>query len=164
ESPPVMTGPGWLARWMKKIPAFFGSGYVDYEADPEDRFPLLPGHGLGLCMAMIFLTVYATVGVITSPWLTSLRAPSLASVLLLLTLLNWALSGLAYFFDRYRIPVLILIVLLLILGSIVFSRADSYYFIYPKATNADVAFTPQNLIGPREGAKVILVAANGGGI
>src|SRR5262249_43119603 len=91
KSQPAVTPPNWLAKRMKGIPAFFGSGYVDYEADPEDRFPLLPGHGLGLCMMMIFLTVYAVVGVITSPWLTSLRAPSLAGILLLLTSLNWGL-------------------------------------------------------------------------
>ncbi len=164
EAPPVMAAPGWLARRLKNLPAFFGRGYVDYEADPEDRFPLLPGHGVALCAALIFIAVYATVGVITSPWLTSLRAPSLACVMLLLTSLNWGLSGLAFFFDRYRIPVLILIVALLFMGSILFPRADSYYFIYPKAPNTDAASAPQNLIGAREGAKVILVAANGGGI
>ena len=164
ESQPVAPPPIWLARWMKKIPVFFGRGYVDYDADPEDRFPLLPGHGLGMFMLLIFLAVYAVVGVITSPWLTSLRTPSLAGLLLLLTMLNWGLSGLAYFFDRYRIPVVILMVVSLLLGSFIFPRADSYYFIYPKAANTGAEFAPQNLIGLREGAKVILVAANGGGI
>lgn len=164
ELKPMVAAPNWLSKWMKSIPDFFGRGYVDYEADPEDRFPLLPGHGVALCLMLIFLVVYAVVGFVTSPWMTSLRTPSLAGVLLLLTMLNWGLSGLAYFFDRYRIPVLVSIAILLGFASMIFPRSDSYYFIYPKAASAEAESAPQNLIGPRDGAKVILVAANGGGI
>ncbi|HKC87030.1 MAG TPA: hypothetical protein VKG02_13685 [Blastocatellia bacterium] len=164
ESGPVITAPGWLAKRLMKIPHFSGRGYVDYEADPKNRFPLLPGHGGALAMALLFVTVYATVGVITSPWITSLRAPSLAGLLLLLTMLNWVLSGLAFFLDRYRIPVLISIAILSGLASIVFPRSDSYYFIYRKGDGAGAEFKQQNLLGSRGGAKVILVAANGGGI
>lgn len=162
ESQPVMTAPSWLSERMKNIPAFLGLGYVDYETDPEDRFPLLPGHGVMLCLMLVFLIVYAVAGFITSPWLTSLRTPSLAAVLFLLTMLNWGLSGLAFFLDRYRIPALVSIAILLGVASVVFPRSDSYYFIYPKAEEA--ASTPQSLISARDGAKVILVAANGGGI
>jgi hypothetical protein len=168
ELGPAVAAPGWLAAKMKSLSAFFGNGYVDYEAQIEDRFPLLPGHGMALAMLAIFLLVYAVVGVVTSPWLTSLRTPSLAAMLLLLTMLNWGLSGLAFFFDRYRIPVLVMIVILLGAVSLVFRRADSYYLIYPtnwpKAATADVGFTAQNLMGRRENARIILVAANGGGI
>lgn len=161
ESGPVIA-PGWLARRMMNIPHFSGRGYIDYEADPQDRFPLLPGHGGALALWLTFAAVYAALGVITSPWLTPLRAPSLAGVLLLLTMLNWGLSGVAFFLDRYRVPVLISIMILMGLLSIAFPRADSFYFIYPKGAGAEVR--PQNLLAPRRGAKVILVAANGGGI
>jgi hypothetical protein len=154
--------PGWLAKRMMNIPYFSGRGYVDYEADPRDRFPLLPGHGGALSLWLIFTAVYAALGVMTSPWLSPLRAPSLAGVLLLLTMLNWGLSGMAFFLDRYRIPVLISILILTGLVSIVFPQSDSYYFIYPKDSAAEVR--QQNLLAPRRGAKVILVAANGGGI
>src|SRR5215470_594208 len=164
ESGPVMTAPGWLAKRLMNIPHFSGRGYVDYDADPNKRFPLLPGHGGALAMSLLFGTVYVAVGVITSPWVTSLRAPSLAGLLLLLTMLNWGLSGLAFFFDRYRIPVMISIVILLGLSSIVFPRSDSYYIIYPKGDGAGAEFKQQNLLQAREGAKVILVAANGGEI
>src|SRR5262245_7248961 len=164
EAYPVIATPNWLGRRLKSIPAFSGRGYVDYEADPADRFPLLPGHGFGLCMALVFLMIYVMVGVITSPWLTSLRAPSLAGALLLLTTLNWGLSGLAFFFDRYRVPVLTLIVLSLGFSAMIFSRSDSYYFIYPHAMNTAGEFGAQKLIDRRDGAKVILVAAGGAGI
>jgi hypothetical protein len=154
--------PGWLAKRMKNIPHFSGRGYIDYEADPHDRFPLLPGHAGALALWLTFATVYAALGVMTSPWLSPLRAPSLAGLLLLLTMLNWGLSGMAFFLDRYRVPVLISILIFMGIISIFFPQTDSYYFIYPKDAGAEIK--PQNLLAPRRGAKVILVAANGGGI
>lgn len=161
ESEPVIA-PGWLAKRMMNIPHFSGRGYIDYEADPQDRFPLLPGHGGAMALWLIFATVYAAIGVITSPWLSPLRAPSLAGLLLLLTMLNWGLSGMAFFLDHYRIPVLISILILMGFVSIFFPQNDSYYFIFPKADGSEIR--TQNLLAPRRGAKVILVAANGGGI
>jgi hypothetical protein len=161
EKGPVIS-PGWLARRMMKIPHFSGRGYIDYEADPKARFPLLPGHGGALALLLIFVIVYAALGLLTSPWLSPLRAPSLAGLLLLLTMLNWGLSGAAFFFDRYRIPVLISILILMGVITMVFPLSDSYYFIYPKPPGEEIR--PQNLLAPRRGAKVILVAANGGGI
>jgi predicted acylesterase/phospholipase RssA len=154
--------PGWLAKRVIKIPQYSGRGYIDYEGEIQGRFPLLPGHGGALALLLIFVTVYAALGVITSPWLSPLRAPSLAGMLLVLTILNWGLSGAAFFLDRYRIPVLISILIVMGIITIVFPQTDSYYFIYPKDPGAETM--PQNLLAPRKGAKVILVAANGGGI
>jgi hypothetical protein len=162
KSGPAVSSPGWLARRMMKISHISGRGYIDYDANPQDRFPLLPGHGGALALWLIFASVYAALGVITSPWLTQFRAPSLAGVLLLLAMLNWGLSGVAFFLDRYRVPVLISILILMGLTSIFFPRSDSYYFIERKSGGAEIK--PQNLLAPRRGAKVILVAANGGGI
>ena len=154
--------PGWLARRVLKISKSSGRGYIDYEGDLRGRFPLNPGHGGALAMLLTFIALYAALGVITSPWLSSFRAPSLAGALLLLTMLNWGLSGAAFFLDRYRIPVLISILIVTGLVSIFFPQSDSYYFIDRKAPGEDIR--PQNLLAPRKGAKVILVAANGGGI
>jgi predicted acylesterase/phospholipase RssA len=162
EGEKALRSPGWLAKRMKNIPHFSGRGYIDYEADPHDRFPLLPGHAGALALWLTFATVYAALGVMTSPWLSPLRAPSLAGLLLLLTMLNWGLSGMAFLLDRYRVPVLISILIFMGLISIFFPQTDSYYFIYPKDAGAEIR--PQNLLAPRRGAKVILVAANGGGI
>jgi hypothetical protein len=115
-----------------------------------------------MALWLTFVAVYAALGVITSPWKSGLRTPSLAGVLLLLTMLNWGLSGAAFFLDRYRIPVLVSILIVTGIISIAFPHADSYYIIYPKAPGEEIK--PQNLLAPRKGAKVILVAANGGGI
>jgi hypothetical protein len=162
ESGPAVRPPGWLAKQVMKIPQYSGRGYIDYQGNPQSRFPLLPGHGGAMSMLLTFMTVYAVIGVGTSPWLSPLRAPSLAGVLLLLTMLNWGLSGAAFFLDRYRIPVLVSILIVTGTISIFFPQTDSYYFIYRKETVEEIK--PQNLLAPRKGAKVILVAANGGGI
>jgi predicted acylesterase/phospholipase RssA len=162
ESGPLASPPGWLAKRVMKISQYSGRGYIDYEGNPQSRFPLLPGHGGAMAMLLTFMTVYAALGVGTSPWLSPLRVPSLAGVLLLLTMLNWGLSGAAFFFDRYRVPVLISILIVTGIISIFFPQSDSYYFIYRKEQAEEIK--PQNLLAPRKGAKVILVAANGGGI
>ncbi|HEX5082384.1 MAG TPA: patatin-like phospholipase family protein, partial [Blastocatellia bacterium] len=161
-SAPEIKAPGWLARRVMKIPQYSGRGYIDYEGGSQGRFALLPGHGGALALLFTFVAVYAAIGVTTSPWFSQFRTPSLAGVLLLLTMLNWGLSGTAFFLDRYRIPVLISILIVTGTISIFFPQTDSYYFIYPKVAGAEIK--PQNLLAPRKGAKVILIAANGGGI
>lgn len=166
EAAPVMVPPNWLARRLREIPPFFGSGYIDYDANLTTRFPLLPGHGLAIGLMLSYLVVYAFIGALTSPWLTSLRNPSLGGILLLLTMINWGLSALSYFFDRYRIPVSAVIGLWLFVSSIVFQRADNYFQVHPKAqAAAQIPLPPERVIQPIDAnAKIILVAANGGGI
>ncbi|MBO0860081.1 MAG: hypothetical protein J2P21_16740 [Chloracidobacterium sp.] len=154
--------PGWLAKRVMKIPQYSGRGYIDYEGGSEGRFPLNPGHGGAMALWLTFMAVYVALGVITSPWRSGLRTPSLAGVLLLLSILNWGLSGAAFFLDRYRIPVLVSILILTGIISIFFPHADSYYYIYPKPRGEEIK--PKNLLAPRKDAKVILIAANGGGI
>jgi hypothetical protein len=158
----VARPPGWVAKQVMKISKYSGRGYIDYEGDFQGRFPLLPGHGGAFALWLTFMTVYAALGVTTSPWLSPLRAPSLAGALLLLTMLNWGLSGAAFFLDRYRVPVLISILIVTGIISIFFPQSDNYYFIHRKEHAEEIK--PQNLLAPRKGAKVILVAANGGGI
>src|SRR5262249_41159638 len=119
-----MKAPGWLAKRAMKIPQYSGRGYIDYEGS-QGRFPLLPGHGGALALLLTFVAVYAALGVMTSPWRSQLRAPSLAGVLLLLTMLNWGLSGAAFFLDRYRIPVLASILIVTGLISTFFPQSDS---------------------------------------
>src|SRR5262249_23352617 len=89
EEGPAAPVPSWLGKRVLKIPQYSGRGYIDYEGDLQGRFPLLPGHGGAMAMLLIFTAVYVALGVITSPWKSGLRTPSLAGVLLLLTMLNW---------------------------------------------------------------------------
>jgi hypothetical protein len=162
---PIYTPSGRLAGLFKNIPLYFGRGYIDYRAGDSTRFPLLPGHGLALAMFLTFLLVYAVVGALASPWWRRFDVPALAYLLLLVSLLNWALSGIAFFFDRYYVPVLVLILVLLGVGSTIFSRSDSYYVVYTKDQGKiTAALPPEKVIRPPANAKIILVAASGGGI
>jgi hypothetical protein len=162
---PIYTPPGRLAGLFKSIPLYFGRGYIDYRADASVRFPLLPGHGMAVAMMITFLVVYAIVGALASPWWRRFNAPSLAYTLLLVTLLNWFLSGIAFFFDRYYVPVLISIMVLLGASSLIFSRSDSYYLVYSRDPGKSVGdLPPERVIRPLNNGKIILVAASGGGI
>jgi Patatin-like phospholipase len=162
---PIYSPPGRLARLFKSIPLYFGRGYINYRADESVRFPLLPGHGLAAAMYITFLAVYAIVGALASPWWRRFDVPSLAYVMLLVTLLNWAFSGLAFFFDRYYVPMLVLIIILLGASSFIFSRSDSYYFVYSKDPGKSVGdLPPERVIRPLNNGKIVLVAASGGGI
>jgi hypothetical protein len=149
ELAPEIKTPGWVAKRVLKISPYSGRGYIDYEG--SGRFPLLPGHGGALALWLTFAAVYAALGVLTLPGLSPLRAPSLSGALLLLTMLNWALSGAAFFLDRYRIPVLISILIVSGIVSIFFPHADSYYFIHPKGAGEKVK--PQSLLAPRSGGQ-----------
>jgi Patatin-like phospholipase len=162
---PIYTPSDRLAGIFKSIPLYFGRGYINYRADDSVRFPLLPGHGMAIAMLVTFLAVYAIVGALASPWWLRFDVPSLAYVLLLVTLLNWALSGIAFFFDRYYVPVLVSIAALLMTSSLFFSRSDSYYFVYSKDPGkSSVDLPPEKVIRPVDNGKVVLVATSGGGI
>jgi hypothetical protein len=162
---PIYTPPGRLAGMFKSIPHFFGRGYIDYRADASLQFPLLPGHGMAVAMLITFLAVYAIVGALASPWWRRFDVPALAYILLLVTLLNWALSGIAFFFDRYYVPVLVLIIVLLGTSSLIFSGSDSYYLVYSQDPGKSAGeLPPERVIRPLNNGKIILVAASGGGI
>ncbi len=162
---PIYTPSGRLAGVFKSIPLYFGRGYINYRADESVRFPLLPGHGMAVAMLVTFLAVYAIVGALGSPWWRRLDFPSLAYVLLLVTLLNWAFSGIAFFCDRYYVPVLVSIAVLLVTSSLFFSRSDSYYFVYSKDPGKSVGdLPPEKVILPLANGKIVLVATSGGGI
>jgi patatin-like phospholipase len=165
KSGPIYTPPSRLAGIFKAIPLYFGRGYIDYQADDSARFPLFPGHGMAVAMMMIFLAVYAMVGALASPLWRKFEVPALAFALLLVTLLNWTLSGIAFFFDRYYVPVLVLIIAILTAGSTIFSRSDSYYLVYSKEKGKIVEdLPPERVIRPLANGKIILVATSGGGI
>ena len=85
--------------------------------------------------------------------------PTLAYVMLLAMLLCWGFSGLAFYFDRYRIPVLIPLVALLFITS----RLSSADYLYP-VIEPEQASGNTTANAAASGDAIIVVAANGGGI
>jgi len=158
-------------------------GYLQ-RADPPPADPkawpfvsparLLAGHGFALLMlatSLVFYLVFAfgryfylhaiETGGTATLWL---PLPTLGSVLVLLGTLLWILSALAFLFDRYRIPVVIPIAVILVLTA-QFPESDHYFEVRNLAGVS--ALTPKDALRPPDGDSsdsAIVVAASGGGI
>lgn len=99
----------------------------------------------------------------------SLALPTFSLVFLLLTLICWSLAGLSFFLDRYRIPLLLIIVVWgFIAGK--FRQGDHFYEALPltgasaadsQALGSDVL---RSYLEPATDERVVLVATTGGGI
>ncbi|MFN7948982.1 MAG: patatin-like phospholipase family protein [Blastocatellia bacterium] len=173
ERPPLWNPPKTLVEFLRTIPRDLGRGYIDY-ADRKGTLPLLSGHVSAATLFLLFFSVYLLVGYLASPWRErSFGIPSLAFVILLLTLLNWGFSGITFFLDRYRIPVLLTVGAWLLLTA-QFRGSDYYYPLLPvqgaaqaRAPLKPMAETPRvcEVLKPAAGRrKAIVVAAAGGGI
>lgn len=123
---------------------------------------LLPGHARAALLLLVCLVMYVGVG-----WAKYARigfhatVPTLAYVLLLFMLLCWALSGLAFFLDRYRVPVFLPLAILFALTS-AFPQSDHYYFL--RMGQKRDKLVPATVIRAGKRTSIIAVAASGGGI
>jgi hypothetical protein len=130
-----------------------------------------PGYGLAAVLLSISLAVYALSGFWQNPFreAESYQAPALVFLLLILVVGCWLLSGLSFSLDRYRIPLLIILLLSGILASKVMDQ-DHSYETFPDAGAVPLmplAEAAENwkLPGEAEGRPVVIaVAAAGGGI
>jgi len=125
----------------------------------QNELRLLPGHGLALAMMAAFALVYFLVGYTHC-------GTAIVYILLLLTWLCWFLSGLAFFFDKYLIPTLVTLVLIFA-GLAWFPGSDHYFQLSAVPAGTDSAFSSEYVLAERPHAaerRIILVAANGGGI
>jgi len=94
--------------------------------------------------------------------------PTLSLVLIMLTLVCWGLSGMAFFLDRYRVPLLIPLAALTI-SSGLFHKSDYFYEGLPLPLKAAAVPTAADIInehasGPDANKPIVLVATTGGGI
>ena len=132
------------------------SGYIG-----TDR-RLLPGHSFAAVQLLIStafygLLVYAKWGSVApaNPWV-----PTAASIVLLLLLWSWALAGISFFLDRYRVPLFTSVIgLVLLSGSC--KHTDHVVDLKPAADQA--LASPGEILSafPR---RPLVVAAAGGGI
>lgn len=169
--------PSFLERHFRVVPTYLGRGYLRYkddgsvEVDEEGRASINPGHFTAVALFFFFFVVYMVVG-----WLIpmfardSLHVTAISYVMILLTLLVWGLTGLSFFLDRYRFPVLLAVVPLFLLTSLPENNDYVFSVMKPKKpvaalTPADVLDKPHPLSTDSPGEDyVIVVAANGGGI
>jgi hypothetical protein len=136
------------------------AGYVDSE-----KMVFLPGHRFAFNFGVLLAVLYVVIGrQMSDP--NNLALPTLAYALLLLIILCWVLSGLAFFLDRYRVPTM-LPVALLIVGT-GFQGGSDHYFQLKHSWYSDpvspVSALTAHPPGTPERKSAIVVAANGGGI
>ncbi len=121
----------------------------------------------GLALAVV-LVVYAIFGVWGYFRLGKrLMVPALCSALMLVMLLTWITSGISFFFDLWHVPILLIVV---VAGVITAQsrQSDHYYNLVDPNVNAPspIVAAPDAAaaIAPGKGNRVIVAAANGGGI
>lgn len=150
----------FLQRLLRGV----GSGYLEYDENGRAT-SVLPGHVAALVLLVLTLIFYVAIGVVKYRRLGEPPLfPTLSYVLLLAMLLCWALSGATFFLDRYRIPILIPLLLWLSLNA--FSPWSEYYYQItdPEQEDESPSSNATGRIGEGSNGKIIVVAANGGGI
>jgi hypothetical protein len=183
--------PGSLLRWFAdrvvKLPKDLRVGFVDDRpliAGRDNPAYGLPWSGvlLSAAFALVTFVVYSAIGFVNAydaadeSW-SGTTIPALALVLLLLLNANWFLGLTAYFWDRFRIPLLALLVVAAFLGEYLTDYAEHYYRLTrrPVAVSASQSsdrIASSTLVSPaavlrnrvRDGKPVIVVATMGGGI
>ncbi len=137
-----------LRRLLDKV---LGPGFFERDSPSSTGGRFLPGHGLAVSLLAISLAVFILAGEFSH-----FEMPALFFVILLLMLLCWGLSGLSFTFDRYRVPVLLILLLIAY-----FSRPG---YFYKSGTGQTLTMlTPSEVIGDKP-RKIIIVATEGGGI
>jgi hypothetical protein len=89
--------------------------------------------------------------------------PTLCLVLVLVTMIGWAFSALTFFFDRFRIPLLLIVGGYAVLMSGM-PQSDHFYRAKKPLVLPPAAPTASELLARQAGRPVILVATSGGGI
>lgn len=160
-----------MQEWILRAPArmLLGSwqGYLvrttetDAQGEPLWRAAqparLLPGHGMAAVFLGLYLAIYLCYFAGVAPgW----PAATLASLLVLLTLVVWGFAGLAFLLDRFRIPVLLPVGLLLLFGA-QWPESDHNF---PTIAGSTVAVSPRDVVRTLDGDSMIVVCAAGGGI
>jgi len=122
---------------------------------------LLNGQVLAIIAFCALLIIYAVLGRYGYKRLgKEATVPALCSALMLLTLICTFLSGISFFFDRWRVPVLLILAVVGVLTT--HSRfSDHYYDLAPRAPEDRPSAKQVIQGGPK---RIIVAAAQGGGI
>jgi predicted acylesterase/phospholipase RssA len=133
-----------------------------------DRDLLLPGHAFAVVAFLVTVVVYATLGLGKWWFISGGRAdtaapplvPTLAAILLLLTLLTYLLAGVAFMLDRFRVPFVVPVLVLMVFAAD-WPQSDHFFELRPAQP---VAVSPAEVLAQSADASAVVVAASGGGI
>ncbi|HEU4837753.1 MAG TPA: patatin-like phospholipase family protein [Pyrinomonadaceae bacterium] len=145
-----------LVDYLRNTGLFWG-----YVQNADTAYDPWPNHLFALAAFGATLVLYAIVGIYGWTRLGKKRTvPALCSALMLVLMLGWMLAALTFFFDAWHIPTL------LIVAAVGFITAQSHRsdHFYNLLKRIDVAPDAARTITASGESRVILVAANGGGI
>ena len=142
---------------LRSLPEYLTNGYLEKDATGSPR--LLIDHAVAFVLAVAFLVVYLVLGAWHS-------GTAIVYLLVLITTLCWLVSGLAFFLDRYRIPVLLFIGLWLFVAA-QSPKSDHYYYLSQRDASYSGQKSAEYILAERPGSqdcRIIVISANGGGI
>jgi len=164
-----------IGKWIAShVPQSWTAGYTDLRMQVPDGHGnlventgyglLWSGHWVSLCFAMATFGLYLGIDYYKKNHLGEQTSiPALAFVLVLLLNANWLLSGVSFFFDRFRVPLLVPLTLLAVFGTN--TRSSDHYFDIHQGIKKEAVY-PYDVLENRLQAKrpIIIVATAGGGI
>ncbi|HWB98536.1 MAG TPA: patatin-like phospholipase family protein, partial [Bryobacteraceae bacterium] len=162
----------FVNNWSQRPLEFLrraGDGYLCDCGAPPGSLKLLSGHVFAISLAVLAFAVYLIVGAgkreISEHAAT---VPALAFVLMFLIVACWAMSALAFFFDRFRFPLLWAVAGLAVLTANA-PESDHFFRVAKLPQARPVYLTPaeylqKRLDTPGKPRSIILVATPGGGI
>lgn len=151
----------------QRIRPALGPAYLD----PEGR--LLCGHGLAIGFLTVSVLLYWAGYFLLAPPRPFLPMAALGYVLILVAALGWLLTGVAFYLDHWRVPVVIGVVAY---ALVVYSLNDTDHYFDLVASGKESAralspLRPEEVMGtwlatspPSERPVMVVVAAAGGGI
>jgi Patatin-like phospholipase len=158
-----------LSQWPLRILRDAGQGYlVDMHPPPGVPLQLRSGHVFVLTLSLIAFGFYLVIG-LTKRHITADAAgvPALAYLLLFCIVACWFLSALSFFFDRYRFPLFTAVAVLAIVTAQV-PKSDHFFRVETAGISKLELLTPaeymRGRLGNQQSARLIFVAAPGGGI
>lgn len=142
----------WFWRFVKRTP----EGFVNAAGLIHDR------HAFALFQLLFTLLLYLLL-FFFKLWLRDWGPPTICMVLLLVTLVVWALTAISFTLDRFRVPLLIPVVAYGMLMS-VFPQGDHFFPSDDRHGGHLSSLGPAQVLAARAGKPAIVVAATGGGI
>jgi hypothetical protein len=148
-------GSAWVTTFIK----FFGPGFQETDGEGAHE-----GHYMALWSFLLCFLVYAAIGIGKFFRIGDLpTVPTLADLLVFLMILCWSLSAVTFILDRFRIPLLLPLLVAAIFSAHIHATDHYFYMFQAKKNYPDMP--PADIIrAGKPGATVVLVAASGGGI
>jgi hypothetical protein len=149
----------WLRRLLGWARPLLGPGYLE-----PDRNTLLAGHAFQLALGIVFGGIYVLGHFAWRPGTAAgAGVPALVFLISTATVCTYALSGLAFFLDRHRVPVLLTLVAYNLVGW-GFSRDDHYFAVEPVTTNWSLLQSPAEIAAGFQQPLLTVISVDGGGI